>query len=43
MVENKGMCSPISDQDFFNLLTNNGTKDIELILKYYPELNKFIK
>lgn len=35
---NKGMCPPLSDLDFFNLLTEYGTKLVDLVIKHYPEL-----
>jgi hypothetical protein len=42
-VENIGMCPPMNDRDFFNLLTDSGTKDVDMILKFYPKLNIYIK
>ena len=42
---NKGMCSPMSDKDFFALLTSNGTNPelVKIAVKYYPELEIFVK
>lgn len=40
---NKGMCPPLSDLDYFNLMTDNGVNHVEMILKYYPELKVYIK
>ena len=40
---NKGMCPPMSDKDYFNLMTDHGVKNVEMIVKYYPELNVFLK
>ena len=40
---NKGMCPPMEDREYFTLVTDNGTKFVEEILKYYPELKEFIK
>lgn len=40
---NKGMCTPLSDIDYFNLITDNGTKFVDEIVKHYPELKYCIK
>lgn len=40
---NKGMCTPLDDKSFFVLLTDNGTKFVNEIVKFYPELKIFIK
>lgn len=37
------MCSPMNDLDFFNLLTENGTKMVSIVIKYYPELKQYLK
>lgn len=42
MYDMQGMCVPVSDRDYFNLMTTdkNGRNDalVTLILKYYPAL-----
>jgi len=42
---NNGMCSPLSDLNYFNLITTGGTdkKAVKMIIKYYPELKRFVK
>lgn len=40
---NKGMCPALNDRDYFMLMTENGTKNLNLIVKYYPELSIYIK
>lgn len=42
-VENKGMCPPLSDKAFYDLLTQNGTIFVDQVLNHYPELIKFVK
>lgn len=46
--QQEGMCQPLNDKDFFNLLTLNSkgvedVKGIEIVIKFYPELKKYIK
>ena len=43
MIENKGMCPPMDDRSFYDLMTENGTRDIEMIMRFYPQLSIFIK
>jgi len=38
-MKEKGMCPPLNDRDFFNLF--RGLEDI--IIKFYPELEKYLK
>lgn len=38
-----GMCPPLSDRNFVILMTENGNKNIDLMLKYYPELKQIIE
>ena len=42
-IVNKGMCPPLQDEEFFNLLTSNGTIFIDLVIGCYPELIKFVR
>lgn len=41
MIANKGMCLSLSDQDFFNLLTDYRTELINIVIKHYVELRKY--
>lgn len=43
MVINKGECSPLNDEAFFNLLTRNGSEYVDMVIRYYPELKVFVK
>lgn len=36
------MCPPLNDLAFFDLMTEKGTKNIDLIKKYHSELNYLI-